>query len=117
MGQTAAVNLGLNYKAVTLAGLVLTALMTSAILVIVGSIAFVGLIIPNLVSIWHGDHIRHTMFETAALGSIFLLGCDLISRSLIYPHEIPISVTAGILGAAVFLGLIWQRRRRVHEAR
>ena len=77
----------------------------------VGAIPFVGLVIPNLVVLRHGQHLRKTLPLVALYGALLLLACDLLSRLLIHPFEVPIGLTAGSLGGVLFLLLIlWQRR-------
>lgn len=114
LGEDFSRNLGINYKKVMMIGLVVVALISAAIFVVVGNIPFVGLVVPNLVSLYYGDNIKKTSFDVVLFGSVFVLFADIISRLLIYPYEIPVSVTMGIIGAAIFLFLIY---RRAHYAK
>ncbi len=75
MGEDFAKNLGLPYKRIVNIGLILVALITVTVVLTVGTIPFLGLIIPNIISIMKGDHIRKTLPHTALLGAIFLLVC------------------------------------------
>lgn len=68
MGEDFAKNLGLNYKQVVNLGLVLVALITSATVLTVGTIPFLGLIIPNIVSIYRGDHMKKALRLRRCLG-------------------------------------------------
>ncbi len=111
MGEDMATSLGLNYTANVALGLMLVAVTVSASVIAVGSIPFVGLVIPNLVALRHGDNLRHTLPLVALGGAAMLLACDLLGRLLIHPYEVPIGLTAGGLGGLVFLGLILWRRR------
>ncbi|WP_317983785.1 ABC transporter permease [Paenibacillus spiritus] len=113
MGEEFAVNLGLNYKQVVHIGLILVSLVSVVVMITVGTIPFLGLVIPNLVSILHGDHLKKSLGHTALLGAVFILGCDLLSRVVIYPYEIPIGLTVGVVGGGIFLYLLL--RRRVYE--
>ena len=110
MGEEFSVNLGLNYKFVVNLGLIIVALSTTVVLLIVGTIPFVGLIIPNIVSLYLGDNLKKTLSHTALLGAIFLLFCDILGRIIIYPFEIPIGLIVGVIGSAVFIYLIVRRR-------
>lgn len=114
LGEDFSRNLGINYKKVMMIGLVVVALISAAIFVVVGNIPFVGLVVPNLVSLYYGDNIKKTSFDVVLFGSVFVLFADIISRLLIYPYEIPVSVTMGIIGAVIFLFLIY---RRAHYAK
>lgn len=113
MGEELATNLGLNYQKVLLLGLVIIALITATVVISVGVIPFLGLIIPNIVSLYRGDNIKHSLWETALLGAIFLIICDIIGRIVIFPYEIPISLTVGVIGSAIFLTLLLQQKRKI----
>ena len=109
MGEDFSTNLGLNHQWIVNIGLTIVALITSVIIITVGSIPFVGLIVPNIVSMVLGDHLKHSLGQTALLGAVFLLVCDMIGRLVIYPYEVSIGLTVGIIGSVVFLYLIIRR--------
>lgn len=106
MGEDFAKNLGLRYELVVNLGLGIVALISSAVLVTVGNIPFVGLIIPNVVAMVYGDHLRKNLSKTLLLGAVFLLLSDILGRWVIYPYEISISLTVGVLGGIIFLYLL-----------
>ncbi|MFJ5565589.1 ABC transporter permease [Lysinibacillus xylanilyticus] len=108
MGEDFAKNLGLSYKFVVNLGLVLVALISTTVVLTVGVIPFLGLIIPNIVSLFKGDNLAKTLPHTALLGMSFLLFCDIIGRVLIFPYEIPISMTVGVIGSAIFLIMLFR---------
>ncbi|QPQ34039.1 MULTISPECIES: ABC transporter permease [unclassified Lysinibacillus] len=110
MGEDFAKNLGLSYKFVVNLGLVLVALVTTTVVLTVGVIPFLGLIIPNIISLFKGDNLAKTLPHTALLGMSFLLFCDIIGRVLIFPYEIPISMTVGVIGSAIFLIMLFRGR-------
>lgn len=109
LGQDFAVNLGLHYKQVMFIGLVLISVMTAVVIVTVGAIPFLGLIVPNIVSLYLGDQIRNTMSHTALLGALLVLLCDVFGRLVIFPYELPISLIMGVLGSVMFLWLLIRR--------
>lgn len=111
MGEDFSKNLGLNYQVVVNLGLVLVAAISAVVLLTVGSIPFLGLIIPNIVSLYHGDHLKKNIIHTAVLGAIFVLLCDIFGRLIIYPYEISISLTVGVIGSGIFLYLLVRRTR------
>jgi iron complex transport system permease protein len=112
LGEDFAKNLGLNYRTVVNIGLVIVALVTSSVILTVGTIPFLGLIIPNIVSIYQGDHLRKSIIHTAVLGALFVLFCDIFGRLIIYPYEIPISLTVGVIGSGIFIYLLLRSRRQ-----
>lgn len=107
MGKDFATNLGVHYKTVLFLGLALAAALTASVVVVVGAISYIGLIIPNLVSIYKGDNLRNTLIDTALFGALFVLICDLFARIVIYPYELPIDLIVGIVGSAIFIALIF----------
>jgi iron-siderophore transport system permease protein len=110
MGEEFAVNLGLNYKTVVNIGLSLVAMMASVVILTAGMIPFLGLIIPNIVSIYNGDHLQKNLSHTALLGAVFILVCDIFGRLIIYPYEIPIGLTVGVIGSGLFIYLLLRRK-------
>lgn len=111
MGEGMATSLGLNYRATVLLGLLLVAVTVSATVITAGAIPFVGLVIPNLVALRHGDHMGRTLPVVALGGASLLLACDILGRLVAYPYEVPIGLTAGGVGGLLFLLLIVWRRR------
>lgn len=110
MGEDFSTNLGLNHKWIVNIGLTIVALVTSVIVITIGSIPFIGLIVPNIVSIYLGDNLKHSLGHTALIGAIFLLACDIIGRLIIYPYEVTIGLTVGVIGSVIFLFLIMRRK-------
>ncbi|WP_226645809.1 ABC transporter permease [Mesobacillus subterraneus] len=110
MGEDFSKNLGLAYKRVVNIGLILVALITATVVLTVGMIPFLGLIIPNIISIFKGDHLQKTLPHTALLGANFLLVTDILGRILIYPYEISISLMVGVIGSGIFLYLLFRRK-------
>lgn len=109
LGEDFAKNLGVNYKRTMIIGLVVISMVTAAIFVVVGNIPFIGLVVPNLVSIYYGDNVKKTAWDIVLFGSVFVLLADIISRVIIFPYEIPVSLTMGVIGSMVFLYLIYRR--------
>lgn len=112
LGEQAARGLGVNVRAVTAAGLVAISVSTAIVVVTLGAIPFVGLVVPNLVARFTGDNLRHALPATALTGALMVLGADILGRTLRAPFEIPASTMIALLGAAVFLVLLWQEGRR-----
>lgn len=111
MGKDFTTNLGLNYRAVMILGLVIVSVVSAVVLVSVGSIPFLGLIVPNLVSMLIGDNMRRTVPWVAVGGAGMVLACDIVGRLIRYPYEIPISVVMGVVGSLLFLYLLLRSPR------
>ena len=106
MGEEMAASLGLGYAATAALGLVLVAVTVSASVIVVGAIPFIGLVVPNLVALRHGENLGRTLPIVALGGASLLLACDIVGRLLMHPFEVPIGLTAGGVGSALFLILI-----------
>ena len=116
MGRDFSSNLGVNYNLVLLMGLTIAEMITASVVVVVGSISYIGLIVPNLVAMFKGDKIRGTLVDTALLGALFVLACDVIGRIVIAPYELPIELIIGILGSLLFIALLLYRLRHGRKA-
>jgi iron complex transport system permease protein len=111
MGEDFSRNLGLNYNAIMHIGLFCVSLTVSSVVITAGAIPFLGLIVPNVVSLLFGDNLKKTLPLVALSGAIFLLVCDIIGRVVIFPYEIPIGVTVSIIGSILFLFmLLWRKK-------
>lgn len=103
IGRDFAENLGVNYKLVLFLGLTIASMITASIVTIVGQISYIGLIIPNIVAMFKGDKMKGSLVDTALLGALFVLVCDVIARSVIMPYELPIELIVGIIGSIMFI--------------
>lgn len=106
MGEEMASSLGLGYARMAAIGLLLVAITVAATVITVGAIPFVGLVVPNLVALMYGENLAKTLPIVALAGASLLLVCDLIGRSVLYPFEVPIGLTAGGVGGVLLLMLI-----------
>lgn len=111
MGESFSINLGVKYKQIVNIGLVIVSLITSITILTVGMLPFLGLIIPNIVSIYRGDHLRKSLPHTALLGAVFVLACDILGRVIIFPYEVSIGLMVGVIGSAIFLFMLIRRGR------
>lgn len=111
MGKDFSKNLGLNYTVILMIGLTICAMITASIIVVVGSISYIGLIIPNIIAMFKGDKIKGTLVDTALLGALFVLIADVLGRVIIFPYELPIELIVGIIGSILFIGLIIYRMK------
>ena len=111
MGEEISANLGISYKKVVQIGVIIVSLISSLVVITVGSIPFVGLVVPNIVSMFKGDNLSENIGLTALFGGIFVLICDMIGRVIIFPYEVPISLTIGVIGSILFLILVFRRAK------
>ena len=112
MGDTIAKNLGVNREAILWAGVVMVAMISALVVTTVGSIPFIGLVVPNIVSRLMGDKLRASLPAVALLGSSLVLLCDIIGRVIRYPFEIPVASVFGVVGTVLFLWLLFKNPSR-----
>ena len=111
LGEDVATNVGVNYQRVLLLGTGLVAIATGVVTVVVGNLPFLGLIVPNVISMIRGDDLRSNLPWVCLLGIAIVTVCDLIGRTIIMPFEVPVSLILGIVGAVVFIALLLRQRR------
>jgi len=110
LGEEFTTNLGMNYKRIMALGLVIVSLISAVVVVSVGAIPFLGLIVPNLVSMFFGDNVRRAIPWVAVFGAAFVLVCDIIGRTIRYPFEIPVGIIVSAVGSLIFLYLLLGRK-------
>ncbi|UEM01855.1 ABC transporter permease [Skermanella rosea] len=109
MGRDFTTNLGMNYRRAMSFGLVIVSMSTAVVVATVGTIPFLGLIVPNLVSMTVGDNARRAVPWVALGSAAFVLVCDLIGRTVRHPYEIPVGTIVGVVGSALFLYLLLRK--------
>ncbi|WP_432541974.1 ABC transporter permease [Kineococcus sp. SYSU DK002] len=111
LGRDVATNVGLDHERVVLLGTAMIAITTGVVTVVVGNLPFLGLIVPNVVSMVRGDDLRTNLPWVCLLGIATVTVCDLLGRTVIRPFEVPASLILGVLGAVVFTALLLRSRR------
>jgi iron complex transport system permease protein len=112
LGEEVSTNVGLDYERIVLLGSALIAVATGVVTVVVGNLPFLGLIVPNIVSMVRGDDLRSNLPWVCLLGIAVVTVCDLVGRTVIMPFEVPVSLVLGVVGAVVFIALLLRQRRR-----
>lgn len=112
MGEQMSRALGIPYRRLVLLAMAAISLMTALVAISVGMIAFLGLVMPNIVRLFLGDNLRRSLPWTAWLGAVMLLACDALARTIRYPYELPASTILGVIGAVLFLYLLLRPARR-----
>ncbi|AHF77406.1 Putative uncharacterized ABC transporter permease protein [Sodalis praecaptivus] len=114
LGVDFSTNVGLNYRRIMLTGMAIIAVVSGVVVVVVGVLPFLGLIVPNVVSLALGDNLRRTLPWVSLGGGALVVLCDTLGRLISYPFEIPASVILGVIGAGVFLLLIMRTDSHGH---
>ena len=106
LNETIAKNLGQRTALITMVLLGIVLLLSAAAVALVGSLSFVGLIIPHFIRMFTGKNYKMLLPLTAFAGASFLIWVDLVCRSINPPAETPISAVISIIGLPCFLWLI-----------
>ncbi|MGY1887761.1 ABC transporter permease [Blastococcus sp. SYSU DS0753] len=112
MGESFAINLGVSYTKVVTTGLAIASVVTAIVVVTVGNIPFLGLVVPNIVTLAMGDNLRRVLPVTALTGAAFVLVCDVLGRIIRYPYEVPVGMVGGVIGGVLFIALLLRARSR-----
>ena len=112
LGKETSESLGISYSLLEKLALFLIALTTSVTMITVGGLPFLGVIVPNLVRKHYGDNLSQTKLMIALVGANLVLACDILSRVLIRPYELSVSLLLGIIGSVVFILLLWRGGRK-----
>lgn len=112
-GEERARHLGVDVKRRKMMILTGGSILTGAAVAVSGTIGFVGLVVPHMTRmLWGSDH-RHVLPLSFINGATLLIVCDLVSRTIISPSELPIGVITAFIGAPVFAFIFWKQRRKV----
>lgn len=112
LGEDIATSLGVNYNQLMMMATGLIALSVGVVATVIGNLPFLGLIVPNLVSMFRGDDLRSNLPWVCLVGMGAILVSDLISRTIIMPFELPVSLILGTVGAVVFIMILMRQRKK-----
>ena len=111
LGEDIATSLGANYNGIVLLGTGLISFAVGIVTAVIGNLPFLGLIVPNIVSMYRGDHLRSNLPWVCVLGMGVITLCDIISRTIIMPFEVPVSLILGTIGSITFIIILVRQRR------
>ena len=111
LGEDVATSLGVNYNRIVILGTGLISFAVGLVTAVIGNLPFLGLIVPNIVSMFRGDDLRSNLSWVCLLGMGTITVCDIVSRTIIMPFEVPVSLILGTVGSVVFITIILKRRR------
>ncbi len=112
LGEEMARSLGLSVGVCRLLIFLTAAVLAGGAVSLGGLLGFVGLIVPHAARFLAGEDNRLLIPAAALLGASFVVGCDLLSRLLFAPYELPVGILLNFLGAPFFLWLLFRERRR-----
>jgi iron complex transport system permease protein len=113
LGESEARHLGIDVDSIKKRLIFLTALGVGISTALVGTITFVGLIVPHLVRLLSGPDHRSLIPASGIFGALFLVLADLLSRLVFAPAELPVGVVTAFLGVPFFILILYQQRGRI----
>ena len=111
LGEDITTNLGLDYNQIILRANILIAIACGIVAAVIGNIPFLGLIVPNIVSLYRGDDLRANIPWVCLVSMIVMLVSDILSRVIIAPFELPVSLILGSAGSIIFIIILLNQRR------
>lgn len=111
LGEDVATALGVNYKRLILLTNLLIAVAVGIVASVIGNLPFLGLIVPNIISMIRGDDLRSNLPWVCVMGMGTIMLCDIVSRVIIMPFEVPVSLILGTVGAVVFILILLRQRK------
>lgn len=110
LGEETARSLGMSVKKLRTLFLLLAALLAGAAVSFAGLLGFVGLLVPHMARKLTGGESRHLIPLSILLGAGFVTACDLASRLLFAPFELPVGILMSVIGGPFFLFLLLRRK-------
>jgi iron complex transport system permease protein len=111
LGHETAATIGISVRKISLVLLITTTFMVSLIVSQSGLVGFVGLLIPHLCRLLLGMDHRLLVPASIFSGAIYLIICDMLSRSLPAGGEMPVGIITAMIGAPLFIFLLWKNKR------
>lgn len=111
-GEERAMHLGVNVKRRKMIILIGGSMLTGTAVAVSGTIGFVGLVVPHMTRLLFGSDNRHVLPLSFINGAALLIVCDLVSRTIISPTELPIGVITAFIGAPVFAFIFFKQRKK-----
>ncbi len=110
MGDESASTRGLNVVGAQRGAFLSASLATGAAVSVGGPVGFVGIVVPHLVRLIVGPDHRLVLPASALFGAAFLVGCDVVARTVMAPIELPVGVITALIGGPFFLWLLVRKR-------
>ncbi len=113
LGETTAQSLGLNIKVLRFILLIVASMLAGAAVSFAGLLGFVGLLVPHIMRKFVGNKHKSLIPASVLAGSILVTVCDLFSRIVFAPFEIPVGIVLSLIGGVFFICLVLFERRGV----
>lgn len=114
LGKEAAENKGLNYNIYMLLIIIVITILTSVSVSFCGIVGWIGLVVPQIVRLLVGRNTVKSIPLTILVGAIFMIICDIVSRTFTF-SEIPLSAVTGFLGTPIFIAILFIKRGNIYD--
>lgn len=115
LGEEKASYIGVSTKKIKIKIMVLVSLLVGVSVSVSGTIAFVGLVIPHITRMLIGPGHRRLMPLSLVTGAAFMMGTDLVSRTVLSPSELPIGVVTSLIGSLLFIYIFYSQRPKTNQ--
>src|SRR5690606_30023568 len=109
LGESEARHLGIDVRRLQRTVIVCVALGMGVCVAAVGTIAFIGLVVPHMVRMLTGPDHRYVLPLSATFGAVLLVLADTFARTVVAPTELPVGLVTAFIGAPVFISLLRRR--------
>ena len=106
LNEEVAVGLGQKTTQIKIALYVTIILLAGASVALVGSLTFIGLMVPHVVRAMVGTDYRFIIPMSAISGAVFMLLADTIGRTINAPYETPVAAIVAVIGLPFFLTIV-----------
>ena len=113
LGEQEARYIGMPVERLKTQVIILTALSVGISVAFCGVIGFVGLVVPHILRLVGGANFRYLLPASALGGALLLCWADALSRTLVAPAEVPIGIITALMGAPIFLLILYQQKSKV----
>ncbi|WP_281975011.1 FecCD family ABC transporter permease [Halobacillus litoralis] len=115
LGDDVAIGMGVRVQFFRFLLLALSVALAGAAVSFAGGIAFVGLIAPHIARLILHNSFANLVVGSALIGSLIVMGADIIARTAFLPSDIPAGVFTAGIGAPFFIYLLYRNRRAMSE--
>ena len=115
LGGELAQSLGLRVNLARFSLLIIASLLAGASVSLAGLIGFVGLLVPHLTRYFFGPSHLELIPASMLTGALLVTICDLISRLLVAPYELPVGILLAFSGGPFFLWVLLRTRGRLYD--
>lgn len=113
IGEHQAEQIGMNPGKIKNRVVILSTLAVGACVSVTGIIGFVGLLVPHIIRLIGGADHRLVLPASALLGALVLTVSDMLARVVVAPVELPIGVITALLGAPIFLYILYKDKKKI----